>query len=173
MPSPHSLQHTKQRFLFLQGVCSPFFAKLATALRKLGHDVRKVNFTVGDRVYWGINNAISYRGPMEKLAEFYAHQYQQHAITDVVLFGDCRPVHRPAIEVAKKHNVRVHVFEEGYFRPFWITLERDGVNGNSMLPKDPLWYREQAKKVPNFDNGIAFSVRRGIQLLGWLKCIFS
>lgn len=147
----------KQRFLFLQGVCSPFFPRLADALRAHGHDVRKVNFTVGDRMYWRRGNAVSYRGPMDALPDFYKQQFDAHGTTDIVLFGDCRPVHRPAIELAKTLNLRVHVFEEGYFRPFWITLEQGGVNGHSSLPRDPDWYREQAKHVPHFGNGTSFN----------------
>ncbi len=133
---PPALRTTlqKQRFLFLQGVCSPFFPRLADALRAHGHDVRKVNFTVGDRMYWRRGNAVSYRGPMDALPDFYKQQFEAHGTTDIVLFGDCRPVHRPAIELAKALNLRVHVFEEGYFRPFWITLEQGGVNGHSSLP---------------------------------------
>lgn len=155
---PPALRTTlqKQRFLFLQGVCSPFFPRLADALRAQGHDVRKVNFTVGDRMYWRRGNAVSYRGPMDALPDFYKQQFEAHGTTDIVLFGDCRPVHRPAIELAKALNLRVHVFEEGYFRPFWITLEQGGVNGHSSLPRDPDWYREQAKHVPHFGNGTSF-----------------
>lgn len=139
----------KQRFLFLQGVCSPFFPRLAQALRQTGHVVRKVNFTVGDRMYWRIGQADAYRGPMDGLDDFYRRQYDSHGITDIVLFGDCRPVHRPAIARAQAQGIRVHVFEEGYFRPYWVTLERDGVNGNSRLPRDPDWYRQEAKRLPD------------------------
>lgn len=146
----------KQRFLFLQGVCSPFFPRLALALRQTGHVVRKVNFTVGDRMYWRIGQADNYRGPMDALGDFYSTQYATHGITDIVLFGDCRHVHRPAIEQAKSQGIRIHVFEEGYFRPYWVTLERDGVNAHSTLPKDPAWYNEQARLIPQFDNGTAF-----------------
>jgi capsular polysaccharide export protein len=42
----------------------------------------------------------------------------------------------------------VQVFEEGYIRPDWVTLERDGVNGHSTLSRDPHWYREQARGLP-------------------------
>lgn len=142
--------------MFLQGVCSPFFSRLADTLRGLGHGVRKINFTVGDRVYWRRGEAVSYRGPMEGLPDFYTDQFHRHSITDIVLFGDCRPVHRPAIEIANKHNLRVHVYEEGYFRPFWITLEQGGVNGHSRLPRHPEWYLEQAHHTPQFGNGEAF-----------------
>ncbi|MGB3147293.1 MAG: capsule biosynthesis protein CapA, partial [Paracoccaceae bacterium] len=30
-------------------------------------------------------------------------------------------------------SIRIHVFEEGYLRPYWLTYERDGSNGNSRL----------------------------------------
>jgi capsular polysaccharide export protein len=145
-----------QQFLFLQGVCSPFFPRLAQTLRGAGHSVRKVNFTVGDRAYWNQGQATAYRGDMAHLHGFYEHQYNLHGTTDIVLFGDCRPVHQPAIQLAKQRDIRVHVFEEGYFRPYWITLERDGVNGNSLLPRDPAWYREQARSTPAYGNGESF-----------------
>lgn len=146
----------RQHFLFLQGVCSPFFPALGRALRQLGHHVRKVNFTAGDSVYWRQGDAIPFRGSMDSLPEFYRTQFEKYGISDIVLFGDCRPVHRPAIDLAKAKGINIHVFEEGYFRPYWITLERNGVNGHSTLPKDPAWYREQARGLPHFDNGSAF-----------------
>jgi capsular polysaccharide export protein len=40
-------------------------------------------------------------------------------------------MHMVAHQMARLVGVRVHVFEEGYIRPNWLTLERDGVNGNS------------------------------------------
>jgi capsular polysaccharide export protein len=73
----------------------------------------------------------------------------QHGITDVVLFGDERPLHRVAIQSAQEMNLRTHVFEEGYVRPDWITLELDGVNANSRLPRDPAWYLEVAGHIAN------------------------
>lgn len=146
-----------QRFLFLQGVNSPFFRRLGRTLRDLGHQVRKINFTAGDRLYWRSGDAQSYRGPMAELKPFYESQFQKHRISDIVLFGDCRPVHRPAIELARMQGIRVHVYEEGYFRPFWVTLERHGVNANSSLPRNPDWYKQEAKVTPHYGNGQAFS----------------
>lgn len=54
-------------------------------------------------------------------------------VTDIVLYGDTRPVHAKAVARAKTLGLRVHVFEEGYMRPFWVTYERGGSNGNSRL----------------------------------------
>jgi capsular polysaccharide export protein len=54
------------------------------------------------------------------------------------VYGDCRPMHRIAIETLRPRGVRVHVFEEGYLRPNWVTCEPDGVNGYSrFLPPRP------------------------------------
>lgn len=159
----------KQSFLFLQGVCSPFFGQLARRLQSDGHAVRKVNFTVGDSLYWTRQNACAYRKGEESLPDFYSELFARQDISDIVVFGDCRPVHRPAIELSSARGIRVHVFEEGYFRPYWVTLERGGVNGYSQLPKDPLWYRDVATRLPKYGNGTSFSssfwVRAGHDVL--------
>lgn len=142
-----------RRFLFLQGVRSPFFACLADALAALGAEIHKINFTVGDRLFWGKRPAFAFRGHLDALAPFLEEKLATHGYTDLVLFGDRRPVHLPAIALARRTGLRVHVFEEGYFRPHWITLERGGVNTQSMLPRDPDWYRAQGAQLPDYDDG--------------------
>lgn len=135
------------RFLFLQGLATPFFSELGRALRAKGAHVWRVNFRGGDSAYWS-GPSTAFRGRVEELEDFYSRLFAEHRFTDVVLFGDMRPVHRGVYEVAEKHQARVHVFEEGYIRPDWITLERDGVNGNSRLPQDSAWFLEAAKALP-------------------------
>lgn len=130
----------KRRFLFLQGVCSPFFPRLADRLIADGHTVHKINFNAGDVLYWGGRKASHFRGRPQDLREYFDAFYRRHGITDQVLFGDRRPIHRPAVEHGEALGVRTHVFEEGYFRPHWVTLEREGVNGHSLLPRDPEWF---------------------------------
>ena len=148
---------SRQRsFLFLQGVCSPFFFRLAKRLKEDGHQVYKVNFNAGDWLYWGGRPAWNYRGSVKELGEFLDDKYRTFGITDQVLFGDCRPVHRPAVDHGKAAEIRTHVFEEGYFRPHWVTLEREGVNGYSLLPRDPNWFREIGPHLPTFGVGQPF-----------------
>jgi capsular polysaccharide export protein len=48
------------------------------------------------------------------------------------------------------------VFEEGYFRPYWLTLEREGVNGRSLLPRDPDWFWEVGRQLPDYGDGEPF-----------------
>lgn len=57
----------------------------------------------------------------------------RHQITDLVVYGDTRPIHASAIALARGRGITVHVFEEGYLRPYWISYERDGANGHSRL----------------------------------------
>jgi len=58
------------------------------------------------------------------MARFLEAKLSEWEITDIILFGDCRPVHAAAIAIAKRHQIPHYVFEEGYLRPNWITLER-------------------------------------------------
>jgi len=48
--------------------------------------------------------------------------------------------------VIQNRGIHVGVFEEGYLRPDYITLERDGVNNNSWLPSDPGFYLAQRRR---------------------------
>ncbi len=134
-------------FLMLQGLRSPFFLRLAQGLRAAGARVTKLHFTLGDHLYWR-GSAQSCHKPEAALAAHYEQLLASGSFTDLVLFGDCRPVHQPAIAQARALGIPVHVFEEGYFRPDWVTLERAGVNGYSDLPRDPNWYRKVQSHVP-------------------------
>ena len=151
-----TLSNMRKHFLLLQGVCSPFFDRLGERLRAAGHAVTKVNFTVGDSVYWRQGNTYVYRGQAKDIPEFLCGIWDRHGITDQVVFGDRRPVHRRAILAARRRGIRNHVFEEGYFRPYWVTLEREGVNAHSLLPRAPEWYREAGRRLPSVGRPQAF-----------------
>jgi capsular polysaccharide export protein len=150
-------------FLFLQGLASPLFTRLGDRLRAQGHAVFRVNFCAGDSAFWGRRPAWNYRGGLDALPRFLDSRFRAHRITDVILFGDRRPVHQPAIELAGTHGARVHVFEEGYLRPNWITVERGGTNAHSALPRDPHWYREVDRSLPRHGEGHPVQVPLGLR----------
>ena len=127
----------RRSFLFLQGLATPFFWVLAGEIIKRGHRVRRVNFCAGDRLFWPMRSAVNFRGTADEWPDFIAQLIRDDGITDIMLFGDCRPYHQVAIRVANTYGLAVHVFEEGYFRPSWITVERGGTNAFSSLPRDP------------------------------------
>lgn len=135
-------------FLFLQGMASHFFARLGAALLARGHTVNRVNFNAGDRLFWPLKGAIDFRGRAADWPDFLTGVLASRQVTDIILFGDCRPLHRLAVKLAHQLQLTVHVCEEGYIRPHWVTFERDGVNGHSTLPRNPDWYRETAATLP-------------------------
>lgn len=137
-----------RQFLFLQGLPGDFFARLADELTGAGCGVHRVNFNGGDLIDWRLPDAINYRGAARNWPATLAGIISKRGITDIVLFGDCRPLHRMARATASGLGVTIHVFEEGYIRPDWVTLERGGVNGYSPLPANPEWYRQAAADLP-------------------------
>lgn len=125
---------TGRNFLLLQGPHGPFFAQLATMLRASGACVQRVGFNRGDRAFWpDAASYIPYRGTAEAWPATVTALLASHAITDLVLYGDTRPVHAAAITAARAAGITIHVYEEGYLRPYWITYERGGSNGHSRL----------------------------------------
>ncbi|HIP81625.1 MAG TPA: capsular biosynthesis protein, partial [Leucothrix mucor] len=107
---------------------------------------------------------INYRGTLDALPDFYTDIFDQYAVSDIILFGDMRPVHLPAIELAKSKSINIHVYEEGYFRPNWVTLDKGGVNANSSLSKDPEWFHaftkaHQVKNQTTQPTGGGLSIR--------------
>lgn len=140
-------------FLFLQGLATPFFTRLADRLRAEGNAVHRINFCAGDAAFWGKRRAWHFRHGLGGLTAFLESRFQGHRFSDVILFGDQRPVHRVAMGVSRAFGARVHVFEEGYVRPNWITCERGGVNGHSALPRDPRWYLAVNAALPDHGEG--------------------
>lgn len=127
-----------RNFLFLQGVATPFFKELSSAIRQEGHQTYKVNFCGGDSLFSGKKNVWRYNQPLDEFSLWLAEKHRQHQFTDVVLFGDTRPLHKEAKTFLRSQSIRTYVFEEGYLRPYWVTLEQDGVNGHSGLMEKPL-----------------------------------
>lgn len=137
-----------RRILLLQGLMGPLFRELGKALVARGHEVWKVNFNGGDRAFWRLPGGIDYRGDLASWPSVLTQIMRQHKIQDVILFGDCRPHHLSAKQVCADLGATLHVFEEGYIRPDWVTFERGGVNGHSSLPRDPQWYLAEAAQLP-------------------------
>ncbi len=121
-------------FLFLQGPHGPFFSQLGNRLGASGASVTRVGFNAGDQAFWPDRDSyVAFRAPLSEWPSLLAEVISNNRITDIVLYGDTRPVHAKAISLARDIGLSVHVFEEGYLRPFWVTYERGGSNGNSRL----------------------------------------
>ncbi|WP_136443123.1 capsule biosynthesis protein [Pacificoceanicola onchidii] len=124
----------KRVFLFLQGPHGPFFNRLGKMLRKTGADVWRVGFNAGDRAFWfHPSTYIPFCGTQDTWRQTFVDLLAEKQVTDIVLYGDVRRIHAEAVEEAKTRGIMVHVFEEGYMRPYWVTYERGGSNGHSRL----------------------------------------
>lgn len=119
----------------------PFFSRLAQWLESHGQEVHKVNFNGGDRWFYRRSRTHAYRGRHEDLTDWLEALIIAHRIDAVVLFGQHRPVHELARAVAARLGLPIFVFEEGYLRPDYITLEEGGVNGWSSVPRRAESYR--------------------------------
>jgi capsular polysaccharide export protein len=87
-----------RRFLMLQGPHGPFLARLAAMLRMAGAQVWRVGFNMGDRVFWpDTASYIPWRDTPEDVAADCADLLDRHGITDLVLYGDTRPIHAQAV----------------------------------------------------------------------------
>lgn len=134
-------------FLFLQGPPGPLFRLLGEEMSRQGIQVHRINLSGGDKLDWP-DGATDFRGRFSEWPVFFDKFLTENRITDVLLFGDCRPYHLAAHGVASSRNVRTHVLEEGYLRPHWMTLEPEGVNARSTLPRDKIWFLNEARRLP-------------------------
>ena len=130
---------SKRVFLFLQGPHGPFFDALGKMLRAAGATVWRVGFNAGDRAFWFHGDSyVPYQGTLADWPAALDTLLTEHGVTDIVLYGDTRPVHARAAEAARARGLTLHVFEEGYLRPWWVTYERGGSNGHSRLMQMPV-----------------------------------
>lgn len=142
--------------LMLQGPLGPFFNRLATDLKLTGAKVTKVNFNGGDFLF--APGGINFKGSLETWPYFLKIILAAYNIDLILLFGDCRPLHQCAHKLAEELGIEVGVFEEGYVRPNYITLERYGVNAHSQISRDPSVYlgHAESKQLPESEVGNAF-----------------
>jgi len=121
-------------FLFLQGPHGPFFHRLGAMLRRAGAKVWRVGFNAGDRAFWfHPQSYLPFDGSPEDWPARLEALLSEKRVTDLVLYGDTRRIHAEAIAHARARGLTVHVFEEGYMRPYWVSYERGGSNGHSRL----------------------------------------
>jgi len=139
-------------FLFLQGPHGPFFHSLARMLRVAGAKVWRVGFNAGDRAFWfDPASYIPYRDPPDQWPDRLRALIADKRATDLVLYGDTRQMHAEAIAIARAAGLGIHVFEEGYIRPYWVTYERGGSNGHSRLMDMSVDQMRAALKLSHMD----------------------
>ncbi|RMF34421.1 MAG: capsule biosynthesis protein CapA [Alphaproteobacteria bacterium] len=123
-----------RRFLFLQGPHGPFYDELAGSLRRAGATCWRIGVNRGDQAEWSDRASyIALAAPARDWEAALAGHVAALGITDLVIYGEGRPLHRIGQRLARAQGLNLHCFEEGYLRPWWLTYERGGLNGRSPL----------------------------------------
>ena len=157
-----------RRILFASAPFGPFFSELAQALEAQGCEVWRLCFEGGDVWETASSNRIYVIGAQANsdFAAFVEGELKRKSIDCVVTFNDILPRNRIVLETAQRLNLDRFVLENGYLRPHWVTLERDGVNGFSALPRERAFYlaenalRSARGNAPSpKDEAFAFRVR--------------
>lgn len=121
-------------FLLLQGPHGPFFDRLGQMLKASGAQVWRAGFNAGDAFFWSDkDHFIAHETGPEDWPDHLDRIIADKGVTDIVLYGDVRPIHDAARQAVERLGLVLHVFEEGYLRPYWVTYERGGSNGHSRL----------------------------------------
>ncbi len=170
-----------RRFLIVTAPFGPFSRVLADQLIAEGATVMRMLFNAGDVVYWR-RSGETYAGDIRHWPARLQRLVQDHALTDLIVFGEGGPYNQAVLSNADglkaisqgravpgadaeiagadqrraqvesrraasdsaggdaTHPLRIWVLENGYFRPDWITIEQDGVNASSSLPRQPHAY---------------------------------
>lgn len=140
-----------RHFLFLQGMPCDFFRKVGDALEQRGHLVSRINLSFADWLFWHDARATSFRGRLADWEGFLHGFIRDRTVTDIVLLGEQRKYHKQAVALARKLGMRVMATDFGYFRPDWITLEPNGMGGESSMPRDPALITAQARNLAAVD----------------------
>lgn len=142
---------THQNILLLQGKMGTFFCRFATFLMNLDKTVHKINFNAGDAFFYCHKDKMdNYRGKLSDFDDFLKKIIDEHCIDAVVCFNDCRPYHEVANKVCEQLGTSFFVFEEGYLRPDYITLEEHGINGYSRLDPKLIDTLQKATDQPKY-----------------------
>lgn len=140
-----------RRILFLQGPPGFFWRELAIAFEAAGHATFKVHLHLGEVLYWFRFGGTHFRGRFASWEAWLERFVVANRITDILYYSDRQPYHVVAQTVAARHGINAIAVENGYLRPDWITLERNGMGTFSHFPNDPEAVRVLATGLPTPD----------------------
>lgn len=175
---PHNvikLINTSQRVLLLQGFIGYFFQELADYLSTQHQKtVFKIHFNAGDEWFYPVTRPHTYRytDTPERFATYLQEFIQTHHIDTIVCFGDTRFYHREAKRIIQQLGGNFWAFEEGYFRPAYITLEETGVNAFSPLPQQASFFRENLVRLASPHYQPPCSIQHRFSYAAWIATCY-
>ena len=134
--------------LLLMGPIGTFFSRLANHLELRGVPVTKISFPLHEFGF-ARHQRVPYAGPMDTFQPFLESLILERGIRHLFMYGDFVEPHRLAIDLVRRmnaekslaHPIDAWVFELGYIRPNYVSLELERVNARSNLNQSVEFYR--------------------------------
>ena len=133
--------------LFLVGPIGTFFARFSDYLENNNIRTYKILFPLHE---YGFSQSriIKYDQDIKVFKDFLRQTIIKYEIKHIFMYGNVLIPHKQALDLAKELNfvgkdIKTHIFELGYLRPNFVTLENDGINYNSSLIKSSKFYSKQ------------------------------
>lgn len=149
------------------GPIGTFFARVANHLEGQGVEVWKVRFPLWEPGFKP-RQCLSFTESVEQsFAAFLRHTIEEKAIRHIMMYGDFILPHKTAIQVAREYqsngiDLEAWVFELGYLRPNFVTLEQNGVNIHSGLNQSADFYHQlpTIDQIPQARREVSFRWRK-------------
>lgn len=143
---------SQRRFLLVTLPAGPFGNYLDRALRARGATAARVVMNGGELFDWiGGGETAWFKGPRDGFPPWVERRLRTGGFTDVIVFNDVNPYSQETLHAARELGLKTWILENGYQRPDWITLETDGVNARSGLPREPSAYDDADSLTPPWE----------------------
>ena len=133
--------------LFLIGPIGTFFARLSNYMEENNIVTYKISFPLYE---YGFpkSKRIKYSEDILFFKKFLKKVIQNKEIKHIFMYGNVLIPHIKALDLVEElkkegENIKSHIFELGYLRPNFVTLEEKGINFASGFIKDRDFYLKQ------------------------------
>ena len=133
--------------IFLVGPIGTFFSRLANYLERNNVKTYKISFPLYE---YGFHKSrrINYSDDISRFKEFLEEVILKKNIKHIFMYGNVLIPHKQALNLCDELDkkgiiVNTHIFELGYLRPNFVTLENKGVNYESSFIRDYNFYKKQ------------------------------
>lgn len=105
---------------------------------------------LNDMIYYNYNynkinkykiNKMHYKKLSIAFLEYLKDLVESKKIDKIIMWNNSYIFDRIAWHFAKKNNVPLVIFEQGFFRPFTFTVDSKGVNNENSMPSDVQYYK--------------------------------
>ena len=152
--------------LFLMGPIGTYFSRLCNYLEKENIKSYKVVFPLKEFGFKK-HQRIHFNHDMKYFKDFLLKVIEERKIRHIFMYGDILIPHKIAIETCnalrnRGIDITTDIFELGYLRPNYVTLESNNVNFKSNLPKDRIYYEKLASinKLPKATYKVGIRYRK-------------